>query len=276
MISNHIFQTSFEDLPTEIFLEIFAFLPLRELVKAFSGLNSYIDLIIESMTDIKHVVTYNDVNAIILLQLRPTQIGHLVIVHAEKVDFTSLINLRSLKLNFGTCAQFDSIRPKYFPILEILHIYDMLCSSSKDNSRPIIDLLEVILSNGFPQLRVCTAIRIGTLSFSKRWKGSPSLHSLCLGMKTEHDQEQLRSACPNLRRFVNGRRSSIDLPKGDEEWKTTTSLMTLIEATIRIIDNPSDNHYFIHPERAVEYRNNRQTYYKKALNSMLIYGRPRY
>ncbi len=114
---------SFEQLPTEIFLQIFAFLPLQELVAAFYGLNFYIDSIIRSVRVASLVVRNNDADAIQLLQLFPTQIGRLLALNAEMLDFTSLINLRSLILKYGTPAQFNSIRPQHFPMLEILHIY---------------------------------------------------------------------------------------------------------------------------------------------------------
>jgi hypothetical protein len=115
---------SLERLPNEIFFQIFGFLPFRELVSAFSGLNSYIDSIIRCVTGLSHVVKYNIAESVNLLHLFATQISRLVIIRAETVDFTSLINLRSLILRYGTPSQFDSIRPQHFPMLEILHIYD--------------------------------------------------------------------------------------------------------------------------------------------------------
>ncbi len=113
---------SLEDLPTEIFLQIFAFLHLRELVTAFFGLNSYINSVIQSVRGITYLVKYNGDDKTNLLHLFPTQIGRLVIVSVEMVDFTSLTNLRSLTLKYGTSTQFDSIRPQNIPMLEILHI----------------------------------------------------------------------------------------------------------------------------------------------------------
>jgi len=115
-------QSSLEHLPTEIFLQIFDFLSLRELITALFGLNSHINAIIRSVRGTSHVVRYNDVDAIKLLQLFPIQIGHLTIVNIEMIDFPSLINLRSLTLKYGTQIQFDNIRPQHFPMLEILHI----------------------------------------------------------------------------------------------------------------------------------------------------------
>jgi hypothetical protein len=52
----------------------------------------------------------------------PTQICRLIIKYSPNVDFTSLINLRSLTIKYGTRAQLDGIRPEDFPMLEILHI----------------------------------------------------------------------------------------------------------------------------------------------------------
>jgi hypothetical protein len=112
-----------EDLPTEIFLKIFTSLSLQELSTAFSGLNSHIDSVIQLVRDAKHIVKYNDVEAINLLQLFSAKITRLVVINVEMVDFTSLNNLRALTLKYGTESQVNSIRPQYFPILEILHIH---------------------------------------------------------------------------------------------------------------------------------------------------------
>jgi hypothetical protein len=111
-----------EHLPVEILLQIFGLLTLREISTTFLGLNSYIDSIIRYVRGATHMVSCNDGNAIKLLHLLPTLISRVIIVNFEMVDFTSLINLRSLILKYGTQAQFNSIRPQHFPMLEILYI----------------------------------------------------------------------------------------------------------------------------------------------------------
>jgi hypothetical protein len=123
MNNNNTHRTSFEHLPVEIVQQIFALLPLEELVKAFFGVKAYINSIIRSVTNKSHMVMSNDSKAINLLQSFPAQIGRLVISRATEVDFTPLINLRSLTLRYGTRIQFECIRPQNFPMLEILHIY---------------------------------------------------------------------------------------------------------------------------------------------------------
>ena len=63
---------------------------------------------------------------------------------------------------------------------------------------------------------------------------------------------------------------------GNETWKPTTPLTALVEATIRTIDNISDSDQSVNHERTVEYRNDSQKFFKKALKLTLSYGRPRY
>ena len=116
--------TSIEQLPTEILLQIFAFFQLRELITAFSGLNSHINSIVRSVKTASHIVQYNDPDALRLLQLFPKQIARLIIFKTDIVDFIALSNLRSLTLKYTTDTQLKNIRSQYLPLLEILHIYD--------------------------------------------------------------------------------------------------------------------------------------------------------
>lgn len=90
----------------------------------------------------------------------------------------------------------------------------MLYVGSDTTANEIVSgLFEVILSNGFPQLRICTGVNIKTLVSSNKWKESPALLTLHLDMETVNDYEQLLSACPRLRRFTSYQRSWVDLPK---------------------------------------------------------------
>ncbi len=65
------------------------------------------------------------------------------------------------------------------------------------------NLLQVLLSNGFPRLRICTTFDIGfSTTFSDTWTGSPTLHTLNLTIRDPVHQEKLRSLCPRLRRLT--------------------------------------------------------------------------
>ena len=74
---------------------------------------------------------------------------------------------------------------------------------SVNNNTEMNKLFQVILSNGFPYLRICTASDIGEpMGFSTTWTGSSSLRALNLNMARTADAEQLQSICPLLRRFT--------------------------------------------------------------------------
>ena len=122
MSINNTCPTLLEKLSSAIFLQIFASFSLDEVVTIFSGLNSNINTIIRSIRHANHAVIYNDIKAATLLHLFLTHISRLRITNSENVDFTSLTNLRSLTIKYGTLAQLNGIRPQHFSMLEILHI----------------------------------------------------------------------------------------------------------------------------------------------------------
>ena len=109
----------------EIFQHIFALLSSQDLDRAFSGLNSYIDSIIQSMINLSITVMYkNRTNTMRFLHLFARRISRLVMHVWEIPDFDCLLNLRSLILKNGTRAQLDCIRPHNFPLLEYLYFDD--------------------------------------------------------------------------------------------------------------------------------------------------------
>ncbi|CAF4259499.1 unnamed protein product, partial [Adineta steineri] len=156
-----------------------------------------------------HGIRYNDIEAINLLQLFPNPIDRLVVVNAEMADLTSLINLRSVTLEYGTKAQLNTIRPHYFPKLQIIHIKG-LHTTLNGGTETISDLFQVILSNSFPELQICTALDIGTVPFSDTWTGSSSLQMLNLKMETDQDFKKLLSKLPNGCQLTPYENSSID------------------------------------------------------------------
>ncbi|CAF1284603.1 unnamed protein product [Adineta ricciae] len=124
MNNNNELVTLFEHLPVHIFFEIFDLLSLKEIKTSFFDLNTHINSIIRSIKCAIHTIDNDDNEAVDILHFFPTQITRLIVTHAKSLDFTSLINLRSLTIERGTFKQLDDIRPKYFPRLEILHIDD--------------------------------------------------------------------------------------------------------------------------------------------------------
>jgi ubiquitin-protein ligase len=64
--------------------------------------------------------------------------------------------------------------------------------------------------------------------------------------------------------------------RSPDMWIPKTSLKTIIETVIRVIDDDPDSHPIRNRECLEEYRNDYQTFYKKALRFTLSFGRPRY
>ena len=114
--------TLLEHLPPEIFIQIFTFFSIQEIITGFLGLSSYVNSLIRLVRHASLTVKYNDINSINVLQLFPCSIRRLVLFNIENIDFTSFNNLRSLTLKYATQAQIDTIRPEYLPLLETLHI----------------------------------------------------------------------------------------------------------------------------------------------------------
>ncbi len=79
-----------------------------------------------------------------------------------------------------------------------------------NNSKAIRNnLLQVLLSNDFPQLRIFKAFDIGRdVTFSDTWTGSPTLHTLNLFLsgnffiKDPTPEELMHSICPRLRQLT--------------------------------------------------------------------------
>ncbi|UJR17471.1 hypothetical protein I4U23_004366 [Adineta vaga] len=118
------------------------------LLTSFSGLNSNINAFIR----------YDDIDAINILQLFPTAFGRLKITNAELVDLKQLTNLRNILIvEYGTQTQLNSIRPEYLPMLESLHIKG-LHTNLRGQEVTICTLFEIILSNGFSRLRICSPL----------------------------------------------------------------------------------------------------------------------
>ncbi len=84
--------------------------------------------------------------------------------------------------------------------------------SMLDKANAINNLFQVILSNGFPRLRICTATGIGSLDASETWTGSPTLRLLVLDGEIPLTYGQIRSLYPNLRQPTRSLHSLIDSP----------------------------------------------------------------
>lgn len=113
--------------PNEIFLQIFEFLDLHAIVKAFFGINKRYDSLLSSLKSVSLVVaSKGNVSIEKNLCQYSAAIVHFVVDRVPKFTFTctTLTNIRSLTIKYGTQNHYDSVRPFNFPLLEYLHIED--------------------------------------------------------------------------------------------------------------------------------------------------------
>ncbi|CAF4997072.1 unnamed protein product [Rotaria sp. Silwood1] len=95
-------------------------------------------------------------------------------------------------------------------VTTIVAIVTKLHASSNSDPMIISDLFQVILSNGFPRLRICTVMDIGSVPFNDEWTGSLNLQILNVEMKTNKDEEKLRLKLPYVRQLTTHDSLSID------------------------------------------------------------------
>ncbi len=99
---------------------------------------------------------------------------------------------------------FHSIDRRFILTVQIIiqlntFLYLVYHASLINKVNTISNLFQVILSNGFPRLRICRAIGIGSLDSNQIWTGSQSLHFLLLDGQTPLIYGLILSVCPNLR-----------------------------------------------------------------------------
>ena len=78
-----------------------------------------------------------------------------------------------------------------------------------DKTKSVNDLFKVIFSNGFPRLRICTAVGFDTLRWNSAWTGSPTLRHLTFDFRGPFNYEQIGSLCRNLRRYNHPSQCSL-------------------------------------------------------------------
>lgn len=186
---------TFEQLPNEIFRELFEYFDLKELYKTFSNLNCRISSLLAQGTHAQ-VILYKpeDIEFRIYQNLLPN-VKTLVIGHTKAFYDSSKSNLfsniRRLVLCQPTREQFNSITPSNFPNLERLHLI---------NSRFVYgteELCQRIFSNQFPYLNSCSLPRISH-DINNQWTRSIGLQSLTINIWDIRVYIQILDTCPNL------------------------------------------------------------------------------
>jgi hypothetical protein len=200
-----------ENLPNEIFEDIFDYFDVYELYKTFSRLNSRIQSIVSNLKYLPLTLyspTHDDHPA---ERYFSSKIETVIVQHSSPFcDSKKFLSsqIRCLILGRPTREQWNSISPSVFPNLERLYLTN---SSFVYRTE---DLCRLIFSNGFPSLRTCSLPHI-SYEDNNRWTSSPSLQSLQIKIWDIRVYTQILNTCPNLNRF------KIQLTGGNIQEKLT-------------------------------------------------------
>ncbi|UJR17610.1 hypothetical protein I4U23_004506 [Adineta vaga] len=185
--------TSFEQLPIELFYEIFDYLDTFDLYRAFSDLNSRINTILintinlhfqpHSRDDVNHPFVDRFAQRIVSLHL----------LRSDYLDQIQFLNVRSLNiLDYLSDQQLTSIRYENFPHLVYLNMPFI------DESETSSHFFQRIFSNEFPCLHKCILGDITLLDSIHPWSISSSLRSLISTGFSLSTYVHILNSCPNL------------------------------------------------------------------------------
>jgi hypothetical protein len=180
-------HSTLEIFPDELFFEIFEYIPINDLYRAFSGLNQRLNHILKNLSNLFAEWTTNFDDRII--NRFSSCISRLVVWRGGYLNLNRFTKLRSLKLALPSIEQCNEIQASL--TLEHLHI------ESSINSNTITHQLSILfLTNAFPRLRTC---RIDEIKFEKENFGQiPTLYSLIT--RTQYPG-RLLTLCPMLIRL---------------------------------------------------------------------------
>lgn len=184
-----------EELPNEIFQELFEYFDIYELYKTFSKLNSRFDGLIQSFPHLQLVLHSSadfdhPVHRYFLSSIKTLVINHSKDFYNSSV-IPSLSHIRCLILCQPTRQQWNSIIPEDFPQLERLYLINSRFAYRTEQ------LCQLIFTNSFRSLHSCSLPHISYES-KNLWTKSNNLRSLQVSIWDIRVYIQILCTCPNL------------------------------------------------------------------------------
>lgn len=177
----------FEQFPNEILLEIFDYMQLSDLIRAFYNLNQRFNSILFSSNIYLRILYPDDIEQKILNQKFLLQsldnhryLSRLRLTHDRNIPsekFLPFSLIRSLILDTPTSKLLEIITPERFPHLEYLRLGYLSPQVS------LTKLHQNIFSNAFPYLRKCS---LNNLTDDQTWTGSPAIRTLGVWSDNPH------------------------------------------------------------------------------------------
>jgi hypothetical protein len=169
-----------EQLPNEILLEIFDYMQINDLLRAFYNLNNRFNSFLFSSNIHLRILYPDDIEENSIKQkllvnsiINQRYISRLRLIHNKNIPDHRFINfsyIRSLILDTPTSKLIEIISPKIFPHLEYLRIGYYTSVKTQLNK-----LHQLIFSNQFPLLKKCS---LNNVNDNQIWTGSPSIRLL--------------------------------------------------------------------------------------------------
>lgn len=200
--------TRLEDLPNELFLEIFSYVKFTDLAGGLWNLNQRVNCLIRALKYISLVITKGS-QLTGDLPFLSDQIARLVIVLWDQVlCLNRFDHVRSLIFNLADDSHLRQVRAEHFPRLEYLSIPTAFSQEALDH------IAGDIFSNRYAMLRHAELAMID-MPDSFVWSTSTSLHSLHLSLTNMNLIARLLHFCPRLThlqvRLLEGQHR-LDLP----------------------------------------------------------------
>ena len=175
-----------EDLPNELFLQLFKYLSTSEIFRSFHQLNSRLNSVIQSLHHLNY--SSDDIDHLVFPYVR-TVIIKTILVHSLQ----SFASLRRLIVDYTTGELLEQLNEQTLPHLEYLSI------THRVHPWYISDLYTKIFSNTFPKLQSSSIARI---RFPENgfpsWSQTFSIRSLKFNEINASIFLAVLSACPNL------------------------------------------------------------------------------
>ena len=187
--------TLFEWLANEIVLEIFSYLDIRNLYRAFDGLNIRLNDLVRSIHQSYLVLSPEDNEHDFDQEIYSSSIDTLIVQRNADVSLGHFPNLHRLILHWLPRNVLDKLELDALPLLEYLSI--RFRRNTDEDS--IFDFPQKIFTNGFSRLRICILPDVCIGLTDRRWIECPLITVLKIGNIDLDVYRDLLSCCSNLR-----------------------------------------------------------------------------
>ncbi len=235
-----------EQLPNELFLDLFTYLNIQHLHSAFWGLNTRFNSLFQSYENL--CLTFDEKTDQLSMKSYATFITRLIIDTSNNCDFSQFPNLQTLIVCDGNSKHLEQIQPDIVP--NLTHLSFLLGSKFTPSSQLVND----VFSNRFPSLRHANLDRISDLT-SCAWSTSPSLLFVSIRSAEPLIVSCILASCPNLDHlqlhvFNQIRIGATSSPPSNHPLRRFTLWSDTVELTSTDIDiilanTPNVEHFYL-------------------------------